>query len=462
MAQAKLKDIALWRWRFYLRRHGYDPSNTQEQHWENFKTLRDAAVSWAGGGKEAFREYNEDPDSLQTNVRLAGVPWPESREPGAMLRTLDVRAMLDVFYVESGCARRGAAVPEDFTLLMRDQWRTDGGKASFLGQAACLAAEFERIQRGEAQILAQAMLEQWHEDASRQVELIELDFGFVAVPAGAEDEVCALLIQSNPDSLRQAETFVHVILPQLFTARLKAPLTMRKLRRGLLPAAHEIEKELVGELERIPHQPRRLKALEQTSYSLSYWQAELGDKISQCEVELATLRVNAENVGRLLEDKLLASQKTALDGLLAAPLRLQVEQVEADLRYLSITETRAERMRQGIGAMAGVRSAHWQRAITILFGVFIWFGASQMFPEILSWPKKWRLVGLLGTAIVFYGIDWLLSRRQESTGRRPVPPDSTTKAKLTDGGPARPSLPATEESPAALPGSKNRELTKRA
>ncbi len=259
---------------------------------------------------------------------------------------------------------------------MQDQWRTDGGKASFLGQAACLAAEFEGIQRDEAQSLAEAMLKQWHGGASRQVELIELDFGFVAVPAGAEDEVCALLIRSNPKSLWQAGTFVHVILPQLYTARLKAPLTMRKLRRGLLPAAHEIEKELVSELERIPHQPRRLKALEQTSYSLSYWQAELGDKISQCEVELATLRVNAENVGRLLEDQLLASQKTALDGLLAAPLRLQVEQVEADLRYLSITADAggayaARHRRDDGGAFRALAKSHYDsvRRLHLVRGV---------------------------------------------------------------------------------------------
>lgn len=73
--------------------------------------------------------------------------------------------------------------------------------------------------------------------------------------------------------------------------------------------------------------------------------------VSRCEEALATLRVNAENIERVLQDQLLPSQRTILDALLAAPLRIQVEQIEAGLRYLTITQMRAERVLQGIGTM---------------------------------------------------------------------------------------------------------------
>jgi hypothetical protein len=63
----------------------------------------------------------------------------------------------------------------------------------------------------------------------------------------------------------------------LYTARLKASITVRKLKRELLPAAHEIEAALVGELDHIAMQPRRLRVLEQSSYALSHRQAQLGD-----------------------------------------------------------------------------------------------------------------------------------------------------------------------------------------
>ncbi len=234
---------------------------------------------------------------------------------------------------------------------------------------------------------------------------------------------------------------------QLYTARLKAPNTLKKLKWKLLPAAHEIEAALVNDLDHIAGQPRRLRTLEQSSYVLSHWQAQLGDTISQCKEELATLQVNVDNVERVLQDKLLSAQKTMLDALLVAPLRLQTQQIESDLRYLSITQMRAERVLQGIATMAEVRSARWQRTITILFGAFVWFGISQMFPEILAWPKTWRLVGLFGTLVILYFIDWLLSRRQELIGKHLPRAGTNAKESLTHKRHALQSLSAPEESP---------------
>ena len=410
MAQAQLKDSTLWLWRFYLRRHGYNPSEHLGHHWQKFRPVLYDAARWASGSKQPVAvEYNEDSDLWPTNSRLVGFPW---REAGATLRSLDVRAMLDIFYVESGSAKVGPTSPQDVSLLKRDQWQLSGDDEWFIGQAVCLSAEFGQLGEDDANRVSKEMLEQWCGRPLRQVELIKLDFGFLTLPTDMEEEVSALLIEEG--SLRQAETFVHLLLPQLYTARLKAPVILRKLSRQLLPAAHEMEAALVGELDRIATRPPRLTVLEQSSYTLSHWQAKMGNTISLCEEELATLRVNVENVERILQDKLLFSQRTMLDALLAAPLRLQAEQIESVLRYLSITQARAERVLQGIATMAEVRSARWQRTITILFGAFVWFGVSQMFPEILAWPKKWRLAGLFGTLIVLYLVDWLLSRRQEA------------------------------------------------
>jgi hypothetical protein len=428
MAQAKLNDITLWLWRFYLRRHGHDPSENLRQHWQKFHPILNDAVRWAGEGKSDVFEYDDNPDSWQMNVRLAGVPW---HNVGETLRSLDVRAMLDVFYVESGIAKTGPAIPQDILLLKQNQWRSDSDNEWFVGQATCLSAEFGQLGEDDAKKLSQEILEHWFDKPHLQLELIKFDFGFLSVPVDSKDEIIVLLIEEG--SLRKAETVVHLILPQLYTARLKAPITIGKLKRELLPAAHQIEAALVRELDQIAKRPQRLRVLEQSSYSLSHWQVQLGDIVSQCEEELATLRVNGENVERVLQDKLLSSQKTILDALLAAPLRLQIEQIESDLRYLTITQVRAERVLHGIGTMAEVRSVRWQRTITIMFGAFVWFGVSQMFPEIIAWPKKWRLAGLFGTLIVLFVIDWLLSRPQESIWEQMPQTAITAKTDLTAG-----------------------------
>ncbi len=193
-----LKDITLWRWRFYLRHRGYDTSELHEEHWQDFKPVLQDAVLWTGREPKKFHQYKEESDSWQTNVRLAGVDWPEPpHDAGTVIRSLDVRAMLDVFYVESGCAKIGAATPADLLHLKKNQWQAGKSNTSFLGQAASLVAEFERIEEAEARRLSEEMLTQWLEEPPRQVELLKLNFGFVALPVGTADEVCVLLVRSN-------------------------------------------------------------------------------------------------------------------------------------------------------------------------------------------------------------------------------------------------------------------------
>ncbi len=214
MDHTQLKDITVWLWRFYMRRHGYDPSEHLAHHWQKFRPIVKDAVRWADSTRRLSTvEYKEDLNPWQTNVRLVGIPW---RDAGETLRSLDVRAMLDVFYVESGSAKVGAAVPQDILLLRRHQWLSSVEGEWFLGQAVCLSAEFGRLEEEGAKRLSEEMLEHWCGGQFRQTELIKLDFGFLALPAETETEVSVLLIEEG--ALRQAETFVHLLLPQLYEA----------------------------------------------------------------------------------------------------------------------------------------------------------------------------------------------------------------------------------------------------
>jgi|GEM_PF-3080869 len=413
--QTGLKDLTLWHWLFYLRWLGPDPSEHLAQNWKHFIAVLDDAVQWAGGWEKSKVAQPDDlPHSRQMNVRLASLPWLESADT---LRSLEARVMLDVFYLQAGCVREGTAVPEDASHLRRPAWQVEKGAASFLGQAVCLTAEVGQIGEGEARVIAQRMLESWSAKPVRQVEMVELDFGFVALPAGLpselNDEVWVLLVRDTDEARAQAEELVHRLLPPLFLARLKGQVTAEKSERELLPAAHKLEGKLSQDLHRIAEQPRRLKILEEASYSISQLQARLAESLSRCEETLVTLRVNAENLERLLGDPLFASHRTSLDVWLVAPLRLQMEQIETDLRYLTITHTQADRALRGIETMAGVRSARWERATAILFGLFVVFGVAQAFPEL---PSKavllWRAGLILIAAILIFLFTWLLSRRQ--------------------------------------------------
>ena len=410
MAEAMLKDATVWRWWFYLRWHGHDQSERLESYWKAFNQSLNSAVEWSGGWQESRVAQPEKlPRIRQTNAHLASIPW---RESSGVLRTLEARMLLDVLYIQSGCAQEGTAVPEDVSLLMKSAWPGDESAASLLGDAVCLTVETGELREDEAKQTARTILERWTEKQVRQIELVELDPGYFAIPTGLEDEVWALLVRDNDRARQEAAHFVHRLMPPLLLARLKGQVVMQKFEQHLLSSARALEIELNEELNRIIDQPRRLKMLEQASYSLSHLQAKLAEKSSQCEESLETLRVNADNIERLLSDPLIAARKTNLDELLAAPLRLYVEQVAADLRYLAITQTQAERVLQGIATMAEVRSARWERTITVLFGLFVLFGITGAFPELTALALRWRIGGFFICAIILSIFIWWLSRRE--------------------------------------------------
>lgn len=140
-------------------------------------------------------------------------------------------------------------------------------------------------------------------------------------------------------------------------------------------------------------QPPRLRKLEQLSEAIAQQQGKFAEQVSQCEELQETLETNAENAERQLGDPLLIAQRTRVDELWVAPLRLKARQAETDLRHLSITQSQAERIHHSIEMLAQVRAGRWSRSTTILLGVFAVFGLLQVFPEILQLPLGWR-VGL--------------------------------------------------------------------
>ncbi|MCI0490528.1 MAG: hypothetical protein L0229_28380, partial [Blastocatellia bacterium] len=275
MAEAMLKDATVWRWWFYLGWHGHDQSEHLESCWKAFNQSLNSAVEWSGGWQESRVAQPEKlPRIRQTNAHLASLPW---RKSSGILRTLEARMLLDVFYIQSGCAREGAAVPEDVSLLMKSAWPGDKSVKSLLGDAACLTVETGELREDEAKQIARTILERWAEKQVRQIELVELDFGYFAIPTGLEDEAWALLVRDNDRARQEAAHFVHRLMPPLLLARLKGQVVMQRFEQHLLSSSRALESELNDALNRIIDQPRRLKMLEQASYRLSHLQAKLAE-----------------------------------------------------------------------------------------------------------------------------------------------------------------------------------------
>jgi hypothetical protein len=411
MAEVMLKDLTLWHWWFFLRSHSREHPDHLPQHWQDFSAALDSAVQWAGGWQVSVQARPDRlPPARQTSVRLASLPW---RESDGAKRTLEARAMLDVFYIQSGCAQEGAAGTEAVLRLKGTEWQWQRDAHSFLGDAVCLEAELKRAEEKKAEVIAQALSARWLGKPVRQVELVELDCCFFATPVGIEEEVWVMLVRDKDEARQQSAHFVHRLMPPLLLARLKGRVMMQEFEKHVTPRAQELEGQLGTALTQIEQQPRRLKVLEQSSEMIARHQMELTKELDQCEEVLETLRVNAANIERLLDDSLLAPQRAALDELLAAPLRQSVDQVATDLRYLSITQAQADRMLHGIGTMAEVRSGRFERILAILFGLFAFFELFHAFPELHEHiPVGWRIGLVLAGLIIIGGIILVLSRKK--------------------------------------------------
>jgi hypothetical protein len=224
-----------------------------------------------------------------------------------------------------------------------------------------------------------------------------------------------LLVRDTDEARQQAAQLVHRLLPPCLLAWLKGLVIMRTFERDLLPQASQSEAHLDEQLRTMAgsiavQKKLRLKGLEQASEAIATRQAAFIEHLSQCQEMLETLQTNAENIERVLDNPLLAPQRTRLDELWVAPLRLSMRQLQTDLRYLSITQSQAEQMQRSIETMAEVHSARWNRHITLLLGIFAAFEFLQVFPEIPLW--WWRVVLSVLVPAFIAALILLLSRKE--------------------------------------------------
>jgi hypothetical protein len=385
---AELKDLTLWHWRFFVDWHPRRNATERPRSWEVFGAALDDAMRWAGAVSplvSVTADFSRLALARHSSVRFASQPW---RRTDGLLRCLEARALLDGFYIENGCALEGPADADAVARLKEADWHRPEGGLPFLGGAVCLTAECpQATPDGDADDVAPGLLRAWRGTPTPQAEPVDLGFGRLAVPVGADEEAWVLLIRDEDEARRRAAHLLHRLMPPLLLARIKGRVIMEAFERDLLPKAFDQEAKLDATLQHVAGQRSRLVSLERTNDEIARLQAAFAETLSQCEEMAATLEANAANLERLLADPLVGG-RTALDTLLAAPLRLGASQVGTDLRYLGITQTQADRMQRSIGTMAEVRAGRWNRRTTVVLGLFVAFAALQVFPEL---PLGWRI-----------------------------------------------------------------------
>lgn len=416
MPDITLNDLTLWRWSFFVRWHSPNRPDDLDKYDAEFGNALDKAVKWAGGWGNSLIPRLESPAlARQTSVRFASLDWAES---GGLLRALEASSLLDGYYIQAGCVREGRADEKTVSRLGETAWRCDRTAESFLGEAVTVVGE---LPPGEApraaEMQAASLFESLLGEPVRHLQTVELPWGVFAVPAGVGQEIAVLLVQSKDEARREAAQLLNHLMPNFLVSTLKGRRIIREYESFHLPGLRELEFGLEAHLTSLEKSSRRLESLEKASDRITRQQLALADQQHVCEEKLETLRVNIGNIERPLKAMYQRSPEYGrIEALLADPLRWRAEQIATDLRFTAKTYALAEQVLQGVNTLAQVRSARWERRVTLMLGLFVAFGVAQAFPERPA-PDNyqtlwWRLALVVITTAFIYGVVWWLSRRE--------------------------------------------------
>jgi hypothetical protein len=399
-----LKDLTVWRWSFFLR--GSSEEDLQVGK-DEFNSALGIAITWTNGS-EATVSHNYEPVARQSSKRILSIPWSDRDGTG---RTVEAREMLDSLYVESGCVREGAVDRDNIAVLKKASVLDGETRAkSQLGEAVCISAEFgqdanvEDLKKWTAEVLRE-----WNVHVGELEDILEVPCGFLIVPSPSGIENWVLLVKDDDLARQRAAYVVHKLFPSLMLALLKVKTVVPKLELSQLREALALEGKIHDQLGQLANQPRRLRILEEGVGQLAENQLKLAETLHLCEELIETLRINLANIERLIDDPQLRDQRRSLDDRFLVPLRLDLDQFSADLRYLYMTQKQADCMIKGIATMAEIRSVRWERTMAVLFGTFAFFEAFHAFPELHEIPLEWRIplvVSVFGLVLLIV-ISWL-------------------------------------------------------
>lgn len=409
------EDLTLWHCHYFLRWQGRDTSPTVEENWKIFARVLDKAVDWADARESSLiaKPFSYNKNRL-ISARLALIDFDKTVD---FPRTLESRSLLDTYYIQVASAKRNESSVNDLEPLKEQDWRPDYKISSYLGDGVCLWIEhFPKISEKNAQHIALSLLERWFEKKQERLEVIEFNFGFLIFPENATENICVLIvtgsIKNKEFAQQKASYVVSWILPQIWHTKLKCVLLQKRFDAEL-PKIRALEAKLHLQINKSLKNPRYIEILEQNIDELSQTLVEFTGLLGICDDYFETLRINANNLERILADPFLTGQTQQLTQILLLPLRNLIWQMEADLRYAQIENTRAEKVLQSFNAMSQVQQAKWERHTAFLFGVFVLFGAVDVFKEIPEWSLRNRVLYLLISGLILF----LLTHRQSLIGR---------------------------------------------
>ena len=435
-------DPTIWHWWFFLRGRDFQNVTRQDgsfsrrdRHWEVFKNALQEAARHTGKGNKALT-FSLAEDPTKRNRYPSSFAKVQRDSTQTIQMSMHALSRLDSTYIRFAWTQEGRTGSSAFQTLSSKDWKYSIDDPVFLGDATCLMAEITKPEdENERFSLAKdwcwQILSEWQgrrlgSDDPFQIDLVEVACGFFATSAELEEVVWVLLVWDEDDARTQAARLINAITPPFMLAWLKARHIKQEYENDIAPKSYQAETDLETALSLKTKQTNKLKALEEFSLHTSVASGELTKQVDHSEERLVTLEINKENLENLLKDQVFRPGEALMDSLLVAPIRLSIDQIKTDLRYVTLQQKRAKDARENSNAIAGILTNRWTRRITIVLGLFAIFGVVQAFDtelealgklypltvfvnELNSWNQGWPkvitvLLGLLILQIIIKGV----------------------------------------------------------
>jgi hypothetical protein len=399
-ARAEFRDLELHRWRFFLRPDETTSGADASALPDGFVDALNAAGAWLGWSG-TLQRADRHPTPADFSQRLVVEQATEWREHDGILRTLEARTLLDACYLQLGAAIEGALDPDCPRALQDAFPALDAGK-QLLGVAECWCLMLAAGDLDEPAL----------QDALERLALPPDGYLTFATQGGRlalyPDTLTCCLVYT-PAQTQPMSQLLHQLLPPFLLNLLK----IRLLREQYLQFKPQVQGE-EEQLERLMARARQahrlsIEQIEGQSVQLAQQQAHYLETLSKIEEWAHTVEMLRDNLRRLLRDPLwLDGEASEPARRLLEPVQRLIDQMRSDLHYFHITRQQANLHLQSLNTASGVRTAQWERRITLLLGIFVVLELPQAFPQL---PIAWRLALIAAGALVLVVSSWYLTRR---------------------------------------------------
>ena len=304
---------------------------------------------------------------------------------------------------------------KDNALKTKELREKEAGKHTYIGEVYYLVAEIiGECNEEKAKELAFEILKPFGEYQKEEFIVLKFDWGYLVIHPEIKEMPVILYYPKNEYLILLAQ-LVHKILPYLFLNRCKFQYVFwltNRLRAKIETKEKEINDLCERCLSGITRQSeggeiRGLRKMEDTVANLSKMEGTFVKQLTDWKGYIREIEVILTSLEELLERKVFNGHQSELKELWTKDVSFGREQLEANLRFYTLTREMADSTLDALYKIAQIRDAQWDRVTNWLIGILAVWAIMDVFEsDVPSWfsiPSWiWRIVIMITGGYLFH------------------------------------------------------------